>query len=124
MEEIRKRHNLSLVILHGSRVGGLVHKKSDIDISIVRKDPKHKLDLFSLIFDLSNKLKTDKIDVSDLTYANPLLLFTATSKGKLLAGDLNDFKKLQRLAFHKHADYQPYFKMEEDFVKERIQNYA
>lgn len=124
LEKIRKKHFLSLIILHGSQVGGKLHPKSDIDIAIVRNNPKRKLILLELLKDLSNIFDSDKIDISDLTHADPLFLYSATRKSKLLAGKRKDFDELLRLAFHKYSDYLPYLKKENLFVKERINTYV
>jgi predicted nucleotidyltransferase len=124
LEEIRKKHNLSLILIHGSQVTGKIHAKSDTDIAVMQKDGGKDLDLFSLYGNFAKIFKTDKIDIVNLTRANPLLLFTVARKSKLLAGSQKDYDKFKLLAFHKYSDYQPYFKMESDFIKERITAYA
>lgn len=124
LEEIRKKHNLSLILIHGSQVTGKIHAKSDTDIAVMQKDGGKDLDLFSLYGNFAKIFKTDKIDIVNLTRANPLLLFTVARKSKLLAGSQKDYDKFKLLAFHKYSDYQPYFKMESDFIIERITAYA
>ena len=124
LEEIRKKHNLSLILMHGSQVTGKIHTNSDTDVAVVRKNTSESFDFLALTADLSNYLKTDRVDLVDVTHANPLLLFAVTRKSKLLAGTDNDYEKLIYLAFHKYADYQPYLKREAKFVKERIKTYA
>ena len=124
LEDIRKKHNLSLILMHGSRVSGKTHPKSDTDIAVVRKKGFERFDLLALIADLVKFLKTDRVDVVDITHANPLLLFAVARKSKLLAGSQKDYDKFKLLAFHRYSDYQPYFKMEAEFVRERIAAYA
>lgn len=124
LEDIRREHGLLLVLLHGSQVDGRVHKESDVDIAVVRKNRKSKLELIKLIRDLLTALGTDKIDVSDLTNADPLFLFSATRKAVLLSGRKDDFKRLQQVAFRKYSDYLPFLKKEEEFVKEKIKSYV
>ncbi|MBI2267924.1 MAG: nucleotidyltransferase domain-containing protein [Candidatus Blackburnbacteria bacterium] len=124
LEDIRKEHGLLLILLHGSQVNGRTHEKSDVDIAVLRKDKKSKLKLMELIRDLSVALGTDKVDLSDLTNADPLFLFVATKKAMLLSGKESDFEKLQKLAFHKYSDYLPFLKKEEEFVRQRIKNYV
>lgn len=124
LEDIRKKHHLSLILIHGSQVTGKIHAKSDTDIAVVREKGFEKFDLLALISDLGKFLKTDRVDLVDITHANPLLLFAVAKKSKLLAGNNKDYKKLVYLAFHKYADYQPYLKKEALFVKERIKTYA
>ena len=104
LEEIRKKHKLSLILMHGSQVTGKIHAKSDTDIAIVRKNDSSNFDLLALTADLTNYLKT--------------------KKSKLLAGTNEDYENLIYRAFHKYSDYLPYLKREADFVKERISTYA
>lgn len=122
-EEIRLKHNLSLIIMHGSQVTGKTHSKSDYDIAVVRNNKKENLNLLELITDLESQFK-GFIDISDITFADPLFLFAVIKKCKLLAGDIKDFKSLERLSFFKYSDYIPYLKMESDFITERINSYA
>lgn len=124
MDDVLAKYGLSLIILHGSRVGGMVHAQSDTDIAFLRKDRSQKFDYLSFIHDLSKKLNTDRIDATDAGAANPLLLYAIMRKSRLLAGKRSDYEKLMYLAFQKYSDYQPYLKKEADFVKERISAYA
>ena len=110
--------------MHGSQVEGKIHDKSDIDIAVVRKNSKQKLRLLKIIKDLSGALNSNKVDVSDLTHADPLFLYLAVRKTKLLSGRKGDYDQLLRLAFHKYNDYKPYLKMESEFVRERIKSYV
>ncbi|KKQ85362.1 MAG: hypothetical protein UT08_C0007G0035 [Candidatus Woesebacteria bacterium GW2011_GWB1_38_8] len=36
LEKLRKRHNLSLILLHGSQVDKKIHGKSDVDIAVLK----------------------------------------------------------------------------------------
>lgn len=118
MEDILKKHNLSLIMMHGSQVTGKTHDKSDIDIAVMpKKNRDFKLGLYG---DLSKYFKFDNVDIVNLKTANPLLAFCVARKSKLLAGKKTDYDAFVKLAFHKYSDYQPYLKMEADFVKERI----
>ncbi len=123
IDDVRQKYNLSLILLHGSRVTGEIHTKSDFDIAVVRNDKKEKLDYFNLMSDLESIFK-GKIDLSDITFADPLFLFAVIQKCKLLSGDLKEFKSLEQKAFFKYSDYMPYLKMESDFVTERLNKYA
>ncbi len=124
MEEIRKKYNLSLILLHGSQVTGKLHSESDMDIAVVRKDVNSELDLLGLIFDLTKELNDKKIDIVDITNANPLLFFAVMKNSRLLSGGVSDYDKMKLAAFHKYSDYEPYFRKEADFVKERILSYV
>ncbi len=104
LEEIRVKYNLSLVIMHGSQITGKTHLKSDLDIAVVRNN-NSEIDFLGLLFDLKKFFNTDKIDITDITFADPLLLFAVTQKSRLLAGDVSTYKSLERLSFFKYSDY-------------------
>ncbi len=124
LEELRQKHNLRLVLLHGSQVDGHTHKDSDMDIAVLSEDPQKGFDLLELIGDLTDLFHSDKIDVSNLNRANPLLLFNATLKGELLAGKQADYEALKLLAFKRFHDYKPYFELEHNFVRERTKGHV
>ncbi|KKP48261.1 MAG: polymerase beta domain protein region protein [Candidatus Woesebacteria bacterium GW2011_GWA1_33_30] len=123
-EAIRKKYKLSLILMHGSQITGKIHPESDTDIAFVREKTKIKINYLELLVDLTKLIKKDKIDLVDITHANPLLLFAITSKSKLLAGSLDSYNNLSHKAFNLYSDYLPYLKMEAEFVKERINSYA
>lgn len=124
MKNILKKYNLSLILLHGSCATGKTHKKSDVDIAVLQKNRKDNLNLPSLYGALTKKYNSDKVDIVNLTYANPLLTSLVARKSKLVAGKRVDYEKFLRLAFHKYSDYKPYLQKEAEFVKERIDSYA
>ena len=123
LNQVRNNYNLSLILLHGSQVDGKTHPKSDVDIAVVRKE-SNKLKLLEIIKDLSKALHSSKIDLSDITHADPLFLYLVTRKSKLLSGKKGDYDSLLRLAYHKYNDYLPYLEKERDFVTERIKTYV
>lgn len=124
MDNILKKYNLSLILLHGSRVTGKTHQKSDVDIAVLQKNKKHSLDIPSLYGELTRKYDSDNVDIVNLTHANPLLASLVARKSKLVAGKRSDYEEFLRLAFHKYSDYKPYLQKEAEFVKERINSYA
>lgn len=109
-EEIREKYNLSLILMHGSHVTGKTHSKSDIDIAVVRTNGS-ELNFFDLLLDLKKCLDADEIDITDITYADPLLLFAVMQKSRLLAGNVDTFKSLERLSFFKYSDYSYFLKI-------------
>lgn len=124
MDDILKKYNLSLILMHGSQVDGKIHPKSDIDIAVLPKNIHNKIDTLKLYGDFIDYFKNDTIDIVNLTQASPLLAFVIAKKSKLLAGSESSYEKFQFRAFHKYCDYLPYLRMEADFVKERMKLYA
>ena len=124
LEALRTKYKLQLILLHGSQVSGKLHPKSDVDIAVVREKNNTKLDLLGLISDLGELFASDRIDLADITHADPLFLYAVTSQSKLLAGDRIDYQALQLKAFKQYQDYQPYLQQEAQFVKEKLKTYV
>jgi predicted nucleotidyltransferase len=104
--------------MHGSQVTGKTHSKSDVDIAVFR-NTENNFDLLELILDLKIYFKTEKIDLTDITHADPLLLFSVVTRGKLISGKVDEFERLQETAFFKHSDYVYFLKtLSPDFVGE------
>lgn len=122
-EKIRKKYKLRLILLHGSQVTGKTHPGSDIDIAFVR-ETNTKPDLLKIIRDLSELSGTHKVDVSDITHADPLFLYSVMRNSKLLAGKEQDYASLNRTAYHKYNDYLPFLRQEREFVLEKIKSYV
>ena len=127
LDKLRKKYSLALILLHGSQVTGRLHPESDVDIAVIRNHTHYThttLRLSELIADLGNVLSTDRIDVADLTHADPLLLYAATQKATLLSGNPVELSALQLKAFHRYQNYLPYLKTERQFVVERLRTYV
>lgn len=120
LDEIRQKHNLSLILLHGSQTTGMTHAKSDVDIAVLSCDKKQKVKQLELIMDLHEALDTRDVDLTVLDHADPLLLKTVTDKAQLLSGTNMDFFKLKLFAFNRYNDYLPYLKMEANFVRSQL----
>ena len=118
------KHGLLLLLLHGSQVTGKTHQESDIDIAIVRDTKKTDIDMLALQQDLSELFGSDRIDITDLTHADPLLQFAVLSKSTLLAGNLGDYQRHQLMAFHQYNDYLPFLKEEKRIVAQKLQSYV
>ena len=120
LNQIRQSHRLSLLLLCGSQIGTQVHPNSDTDIAILRQPGVLELDSLKLINQLHLVFHTEKIDLIDITHADPLLLHSITTNSILLSGRLHELELLQLKAFHLYNDYQPYLKLEREFVQERL----
>lgn len=122
LDNLRKKHNLSLILLHGSQATGRVHAKSDIDIAVL-SEKDIKIDQLELIGDLSEIFNLEKLDITDLSRADPLLLYAVMEKSKLLSGSEKLYKNLKLKAFKRYIDYQPYLKIEYDLVVRNLSKF-
>jgi predicted nucleotidyltransferase len=125
LSQIAAKHHLSLVVLFGSSLTGKTHAKSDIDLAVL-PEKKKSLDLLQLYHDLTAVFSSSsaQLDIVNLQTANPLLLYACTQQAKLLFGSPQTFQKIQLKAFRLYQDYSPYFKIESEFVKSKLNPYV
>jgi len=108
-EEIRERltpllseERLQFVLLFGSSAHGRMHKRSDIDLAFMFEGPADILELTNRVIRL---LRTDTVDVVDLSRASPLLRYAAVKTGRLLYEKTPGlFNAFCSLAFRMYAD--------------------
>lgn len=124
LAQIRKKHRLDLILLHGSQAEGKTHPQSDLDIAVLPQKKSTQLDLLTLYAELAKVLNHDRVDIVNLKGANPLLLKAVTDKAQLLAGDKSALENLRHKAFHQYSDYAPYLEREQKYVKERLKSYG
>lgn len=72
---------IDLVILFGSRAAGEMHAESDIDLALRGRGP---LDLVAMTNQVTQLLRTDRVDVVDLRRASPVLMMEVVRGGVLL----------------------------------------
>lgn len=124
LDTIRANHNLRLILLHGSQVDTLRHAESDIDVAVTRDSDKPSFRYLKLIDDLIEAFDSDRIDLVDLTHADPLLMYAITKNCLLLSGEMADLDQLTRRAFLRYGDYRAYLNEEATFVQRRLATYV
>lgn len=124
LDTIRTNHNLRLILLHGSQTDMLRHTQSDIDVAVTRDPDKPSFRYLKLIDDLIETFDSDRIDLVDLTHADPLLLYAVTKNCQLLSGETADLDQLTRKAFLRYGDYRAYLNEEATFVRRRLATYV
>lgn len=121
VDKIRKKHKLALILLHGSQVAKKLHQKSDLDIAVLPEKGVN-FDLLELIADLNRAFGTDRVDIVNLSRADPLPLFAVSKKSKLLSGNKDIYQKLKLKAFRKYNDYLPYLEKERVLVLKKLKS--
>ncbi len=124
--KLAKKYGLKLVLLFGSFVSGKIHKGSDYDIAVLTEESKNINDLKNyndILFFLSETLEipSQKIDLTNLNNANPLLGYEIAMKSKLVFGDKNLFDEYRAQSFRNYIDSQPLFNLEHHLIKKRHQ---
>ena len=93
---------LRLVLLFGSVASGKEYQESDIDLGFLFDRPVDMLDLTNRVIRL---LRTDRVDVIDLSRASPLLKHSAIRTGKNLFEQTPGlFNIFQSLTFRIYVD--------------------
>lgn len=85
LEPIFRRFGVRFAYLWGSRARGRARPESDYDIAVDLSLGRHGLDRFlDLIGALCDELRTEDVDVTLLSDANPEVRFLAQRTGRLL----------------------------------------
>ncbi len=93
---------LQLILLFGSVASGKEYRESDIDLGFLFDKP---VDILALTNRVIQLLKTDRVDVVDLSRASPLLKYSAIRTGKALFEQTPGlFNIFQSLTFRIYVD--------------------
>jgi predicted nucleotidyltransferase len=109
LERIREQYDIRLIIAFGSRVSGVTHESSDLDIGILLETGRYPLKIF---IELDRLFPDCEIDLANLNRADPLFLNEINKNCQLLSGKLLDFQLFRIYAFRRYQDFKPYLKME------------
>lgn len=122
LKELATQNNIKYIVLFGSQAEGTQHKNSDVDIAVFRDEFKTLKEYSTVLFGLADILGycSDKIDLTNLKYAKPLLRYEITSKGKLLYGDELDYEEFCAFAFKDYIDSKDLFKHEAEVLRRKV----
>lgn len=127
IKNLAEKYNLKLLILFGSHAKGAIHKKSDYDIAVLGRKPNElRSEVAEFAHECAEALQigSDKVDITLLDRANPLLLHEVSKNGVLLYGTQYDFDNFNAYCYKQYIDYKPFFELEEETVNEFIKQYA
>ncbi len=109
LERLRRRFDISLIVAFGSRVRGVVHPDSDLDLGVLYGGKVKRLEVGA---ELQRIFPACRVDVATLNRADPLLLNEVNRSCRLLCGDAGEFDRFRLYAFHRYQDFKPYLKLE------------
>ena len=92
----------------GSRVKGIFHPRSDLDIGVLCTrgfDAR-------IVAELSEIFSGEEIDVALLNHADPLLLKEVSEAAVILSGEPRAFQEFRIYAFGRYVEHRPYFALE------------
>jgi len=117
LDTIREKYKIRLILAFGSRIRGIVHQDSDLDIGVLYEDEQKPLDV---AVGLQKAFPDFQVDLVNLNRADPLLLNEVNKECQLLAGDETDYHYFRIHAFHRYQDYKPYLQMEAQLNSRRL----
>ncbi len=114
-----------LIIAFGSQVSGRTRKGSDFDVAVLAEKPLTLAERTRLSGYLAKKLdiNEDKIDLTDLRTASPLLLYEVAKKGKLIEGDNFDFIRFKVRAWKVYQDTAKFRRLGEQMLKKYVKGF-
>jgi predicted nucleotidyltransferase len=108
---------MRLILAFGSRIKGLVHRDSDLDLGVLYEEGQKSLDV---AVDLQKVFPHCEVDFVNLNRADPLLLNEVNKGCLLLSGDKTDYHNFRIHAFHRYQDFKPYLQMEAQLNSRRL----
>jgi uncharacterized protein YutE (UPF0331/DUF86 family)/predicted nucleotidyltransferase len=122
---------IAAVYLFGSQVEGEAHPGSDIDLAVLGRSsgPLSFLTVARYQAEISQRLKTDRVDVVDLRAASPAIQFAVINRGALIyCCDPDGLARLQEQVQRAHTDLRPYRQMSytlyRSFLKQRYSSHG
>jgi len=127
IEKEAEKMGIKMIILFGSQAEGKARPDSDYDVAVLttpERNIKNSMKIYTdILFFLSDALDIpdQKLDLTNLNNANPLLKYQIFSDGKLLYGSEYLYCERRAGAYREYIDAQPLFKLEEKIIKKRQQ---
>jgi predicted nucleotidyltransferase len=121
VDEIARRHGITLLLQFGSTVTGRTHPRSDVDLGVLLERFPESFEAYgSLIADLQSLVPDREVDVAIVNRADPLFLKRITEEAALLYGPRRAFLELKIYAFKRYQDHRRYFAMEREYVARKL----
>lgn len=107
LARLGRRHNLKLILLHGSYATGKAHPHSDLDIAVLGQLEITRDQLFKLYTEFAEILGDDperELDLKTLHRKDPLFLYQVMKASQLLYGNPVEYNELKAYAFRLYHD--------------------
>ncbi len=107
LSDLGRRHDLKLIILHGSYVTGKTHPHSDLDIAVLGRyeiDWKKLVDLYGEMENILNDKRERELDLKTLHRKDPLFLYEVMRDSQLLYGNPTEYHEMMNYAFCLYHD--------------------
>lgn len=116
---------ITMAVLFGSQAQGVADVLSDYDIAILTDSANtihDNMNRYSDVLEFFAKelgIPEEKLDISSINEANPLLKYGIFANGILLFGDVDEFDEQRAMAFREYIDAEQLFNLERVLNKKR-----
>lgn len=120
LKRLSRELRLKLVVLYGSKAGGVANTESDLDLAVLA-ETKPGLRLFNRLYRAFSEIfQGEAVDVRFLNGADPLFLIQVVKNGCLLAGRRADFIEFKIQANRRYIDDgRKYFPYQNQLIKQQ-----
>lgn len=125
IDEVGKKFNLKLILLHGSFAAGSQKLGSDLDIAVLGYDTvdfRTLLAIHGRLADIFGDSRERELDVKSLHRADALFYYQVAKYSQLLYGKAEDYLQFRSYAFQNYFDSRDLFHLEERLVN-KFQQY-
>lgn len=120
-QEIARDNGLDLIVLFGSRATGTTHRRSDVDIAYVAREPLSLSQESALIVEFMRLFRTDAVDLVSLRNASPLLRYQVARFGKAIYERTPGlFISFYINALRQHQEARPLFQLRSHYLDKKI----
>jgi len=117
---LAKKHQVILMILHGSQASGHANRQSDVDIGILTTAQIDSEQYLGLLHDF-NEIFGDQFDPVILNGAEPLITYQVAIHGKpLFEQKKGAFASFQVQAISRYMDSKKFRELEKIYIKRAI----
>jgi len=121
IEKLAEKHKIKFIVLFGSRAKGVFREDSDFDVAVYM-DGFNDMNIYNAaLFGLGEILDipAEKIDLTNLKNANPLLRYEIAREGKLLFGNEMSYLEFKAFAFRDYIAAKSLLDLEYFLIKKR-----
>ena len=120
--KIAVKYGITQIFLFGSQVKWTARPTSDIDFGIESKNRLSREQYAKLTSDLAHLfyISSTRVDLTELSYADPLLLQRSYFDGELLYGDPKRFQERKMYALKRLMDHKKFLNLQDQYIQKKL----